>query len=267
MSEHQFLFSDNIWPDHLSEVDFFAFDATRAVLYTRVDERFTAGTDFRIRFKNAISALIANGAYSRLVNIHADMTHRMHTMRGMGQVGTLRFLPWHRSYLTKFEIELRLIDSTLSIPYWNWLENPRIPDWLQDFLPTGVTDGRGRPIAVTRDPGNSRQPTLPQTTEMAAVEAQATYLDFTLGLEGARPYGAHNQVHMWVGATMSNVPIAPADPIFWMHHAFCDRIWHVWQQRFPGLSSNLTGRDSVLDPWPDTVRDVENIQSLGYDYA
>lgn len=43
----------------------------------------------------------------------------MHTMRGMGQASSLRFLPWHRDYLTKAEEVFRSYGATAGIPYWD----------------------------------------------------------------------------------------------------------------------------------------------------
>ncbi len=43
----------------------------------------------------------------------------------------------------------------------------------------------------------------------------------------------HNGVHGWVDGTMDRVPIAPNDPVFWLHHANIDRIWAIWQTRHP----------------------------------
>jgi len=40
----------------------------------------------------------------------------------------------------------------------------------------------------------------------------------------------HNGVHMWVGGTMANVPIAPNDPIFYLNHCNVDRLWAEWQR-------------------------------------
>ena len=97
---------------------------------------------------------------------------------------------------------------------------------------------------------------------------QATdYRTFTLALEGAQPFGAHNLVHVWFNGTMSQVPIAPADPMFWMHHAEIDRLWWLWGQNHAGQVPNLSGPDAVLDPWPETVSDVLSIDGGSHPYS
>jgi tyrosinase len=267
MAKYKYLYRDNVVPEKSTRSTFLSLnmEAVPTTLYVRENQKNTS-PQFQKSFLSAIEQLIESGSYSRLVNIHADMSHRMHTMRGMGPVGSLRFLPWHRAYLQKLEIELRVIDPKLYIPYWDWTVDQQIPDWLSDFTPDGVTDSRGRPIQISREPGNQAAPTLPSKSDISAVQQNKTYLDYTLALEGARPYGAHNQVHVWVGGTMSQVPVAPADPIFWMHHCFCDKLWHEWQIQNPDQYPKLAGSDGVLDPWPDTVTDVESIKSLGYEY-
>jgi tyrosinase len=267
MPKYQYLYQDNVIPEKLTREAFFnlSLEAVPATTYTRLNQKDTSD-QYKKSFKSAIQQLIETGAYSRLVNIHADMTHRMHTMRGMGPVGSLRFLPWHRAYLSKLEIELRVIDPKLFIPYWDWTIDPSIPDWIKDFLPVGVKDSNGNAVNVTRDPGNVQSPTLPEKADIDVIQQNKTFLDYTFALEGAKPYGAHNQVHVWVGGTMAGVPTAPADPIFWMHHCFCDKLWHDWQLQTPDQHPKLSGSDAVLDPWPDTVVDVESIQSLGYQY-
>ncbi len=226
--------------------------------------------DFTTRFKNAIQTLIARGNYSRIVGIHANMDHRMHSMNG--PVGTQRFLPWHRIYLIKFEAELKIIDSSLYVPYWDWLIDRSVPDWLQDFLPQGTTDLNGRSLSVTRFPGtNPDEPNLPTSSEMNQVLMQRTYRQFTTDLEGL-----HNTVHTWVGGIngneagiMNDIMYSPADPIFWLHHAFIDKQWSIWQQEpsHACLIPQLAGTDRILDPWTETVDNALSISDLGYSYA
>lgn len=227
-------------------------------------------SDFTTRFKDAVQTLITRGNYSRIVGIHANMDHRMHSMSG--PVGTQRFLPWHRIYLLKFEAELKIIDSSLHIPYWDWITDRDVPDWIKDFLPQGTIDLNGQPISVTRFPGTSPDaPNLPTSADMNRVLTQNTYRQFTTALESV-----HNTVHVWVGGLsngengiMNDIMYSPADPIFWLHHAFIDKKWADWQQdsAHAGLIPQLSGADRTLDPWSETSDNAISISDLGYSYA
>lgn len=50
------------------------------------------------------------------------------------------FLPWHREFLMQFEHDLRTIDSSLTIPYWDWTADAALKDpktasiWQDDFM-------------------------------------------------------------------------------------------------------------------------------------
>lgn len=199
-----------------------------APAYTRKNQASTTADEQR-RFKAAITKLIETGFYDKHVAVHANMNHQMHTM--MGGIGSQRFLPWHRDYLLKLEQEMRKIDPKIAIPYWNWTEVREIPGWMADFLPTGVKLPNGQPIPVTRTPGQDA-PDLPTRDQIDQIMERANFTSFTLALEGARPFGGHNQVHVWVGGTMGTM-LSPADPLFWMHHAEIDRRWYLWQMSNP----------------------------------
>jgi tyrosinase len=220
-------------------------------------------------FKNAVTSAIKDGIYSKLVQIHADMSHDMHTMQGMPPAGTIRFLPWHRMYLIVFEKAMRAFEPTFFVPHWRWMDQKDIPAWMKTFLPTGVVGANGKPIPVKRKPGtNPQTPTLPtQATIQSTVTNQTLYRPFTLALEGAQPFGAHNQVHNWFNGTMSVVPTAPADPMFWMHHAEIDRIWAIWAAAHRGQVPSETGADDVLDPWPEKIEDVLGLGDGSYAYS
>jgi tyrosinase len=220
-------------------------------------------------FKSAVTKAIADGTYSRLVSIHADMAHDMHTMGGM-PAGTERFLPWHRLYLVNFEQALRVFEPEFFVPHWRWMDQSSLPSWMTAFKPSGVIDDNGNPIRITRAPGtNPSARTLPTTsTIQTTVMNRSDYRSFTLALEGANPRGgAHNLVHVWFNGTMSNVSVAPADPMFWMHHAEIDRIWAVWAKAHPGQVPNLSGADAILDPWPEQVTDVMDTKVGAHSYS
>ena len=256
--------------------------ATREVaestnLYMRKDEA-ELSDDEKTKYISAVTTLIENKRYNEIVNIHADMSADMHGRNmATGQIsrtGVQRFLPWHRAYLLEFEKMLQEIDPEVSIPYWNWTKNQRFPDWLSGLLPTGLINRMGETYDVERYIG--RDGDLPDPNDIVEGMNPAThnnYTDFTLFLEGWVPYGAHNQVHVYVGADQRNGPVgemstmySPADPIFWLHHAECDRLWHIWQLTHQDEHASLTGPSAIMNPWNYRYKDLVQIEDLGYTY-
>ena len=86
---------------------------------------------------DAILALKADGGYDELVNVHHQAM--MNATPWDGDVGESRrnsahrgpsFLPWHRQYLLVYERELQRVSGNpnLALPYWNWLDDARLPD-------------------------------------------------------------------------------------------------------------------------------------------
>jgi tyrosinase len=214
------------------------------------------------RYVQGITSLIASGFYGQLVAIHSDMSHDQHG--SMGPIGTQRFLPWHRDFLLKLEQQLQQLDPQAFVPYWNWTQDRAIPAWMANVLPTVPVPGRRNPIVVRRSLG--RRGRLPASWETDALvqNRSISYTTFTSVLEGF-----HNEVHGWVGGAMGSLMVAPADPIFWMHHAQVDRLWSQWQAQ-PGNANKrptLSGPDRVLDPWSETATNMQSIATLGYSYA
>lgn len=183
-----------------------------------------------------------------------------HNMHGTftGPIAYQRFLPWHRLYLHRLEEALRRVDRNVSIPYWKWTADRDIPSWLATFRPSGILP---EPDGIKRSTGRLVR-NLPRREEIASIMRESVFTTFVTRLEGA-----HNQVHRWVGGTMASGATAPADPIFWLHHAEIDRLWHLWQRNNPGKNPTLAGDDARLDPWPERVDQVLDIGVLGYDYA
>jgi tyrosinase len=219
------------------------------------------------RFLCALNIRIADGSFGQLVNIHSDMTHHMHAMPApgdpTGSIGQQRFLPWHRVYLLGFEQLLEGVHPEVTIPYWDWTKagEESIPGWLAGYTPTVPTPTGS--ITVARAPGSASW-LASIASNVTATLAVSGYTTFATQLEDI-----HNLVHVWVGGTMGGIATAPADPLFWMHHANVDRLWWQWQQSPAGTGKHpsLSGADAILDPWSYTEPMTRDITSLGYAYG
>lgn len=211
------------------------------------------------RFKRVMTQLINQpgnpNLFGKFVGIHAE-DHMMHPF--MGPVGTQRFLPWHRVYLLKLEKRGRAIDPLFFIPYWRWTQDRDVPSWLKNFKPTVKVVGPD--ITVTRNP--SAPPALPTSAQISSLMGIGSFTNFVFGIDPP-----HGVVHVWCHGTMSNVPTAPADPLFWLHHAMIDKIWAEWQVAHPGINPSLNGANRIMDPWPETEAQVRSIGALGYSYG
>jgi tyrosinase len=204
--------------------------------------------------------------------------------------GTDLFLPWHRAYLYLFERALQDRVPEVAVPWWDWtsagaheqgLPAPYAAARLADGEPNVLHSSPVRlpaeqlrrlraalPGVLTRGavPRTRRDPDVPdelprRRTVLAILQAR-TFLDFSNRLESV-----HNDVHGWVGGSMSAVPVAAFDPVFWAHHSMIDRLWYLWQLRHPGATPPAELLDVPLAPFPLTVRQVLSVRRLGYDYS
>ncbi|GHH69285.1 tyrosinase [Streptomyces sulfonofaciens] len=244
------------------------------MVYTRKNQNALTATEKR-RFVNAVLALKRTGEYDEFVRIH--ITYYVSDGEPGLRVAhmTPSFLPWHRRYLLEFERALQRVDSSVTVPYWDWtVDRSRTSSlWAADFLGGNGRDGDRRvttgPFAyrqgnwtlrenVTDDPflvrdlGYPAQPiALPTKAELAVATRQKTFdaapwnstsaSGFRNKLEGwgsgsgNAQYQLHNRVHRWVGGQMLGGS-SPNDPVFWLHHAMIDRVWSSWQKAHPGAA-------------------------------
>lgn len=223
-------------------------DDQKDELCVRRDHRMLTA-DQQNRLLNSFTAINALNALGPLVDIHANAVHQMHS--------NPRFLPWHRIYLVHLEELLQMVDPTVCIPYWKSSEEQAFPSWLLGFAPT--VDLLGGPHTVTRNIGAFA--TLPDAGAVAGVMGNGTFNTFAPALEGV-----HDSGHVWVGGSMMSIPTAPADLVFWMHHAEIDRLWAEWQAANPGQNPNLAGPAAIMDPWPEDEAATRDITALGYTY-
>jgi tyrosinase len=240
-------------------------------------------------YKSAINKLIESGEYGEFAGIHSDRTLDIHSSTTTNH----RFLPWHRIYL--LELERKMNDALdnmhdIFIPYWDWENDRKIPEWLIDFTPMVTVNIRVRNgtqvvinptiVQVKRWPGTFPGIDLPSSSDMDRdVRNQSLFNDFTENFEIAY----HGAVHMWGGGVdpnatdindrrfwgaFANIIISPADPIFWLHHANIDRIWHEWQTKHINSHPQLSGIKSQMNPWYPPYDEVltRKTEDLGYTY-
>lgn len=242
--------------------------------------------DEKRAFVNAVLELKRTGVYDRYVNAH---NYYLMSDSDFGpRIGhrTPSFLPWHRRFLLDFEASLQRVDRNVALPYWDWTADrtPNSPVWASDFMggsrrgrdgqvldgPFARTGGRW-PVTVGVDRRDylrrvlgSGVPQLPTRAEVDAVLAMPVYdtapwnsssSGFRNHLEGWRGANLHNRVHVWVGGHMATAA-SPNDPVFWLHHAFVDKLWADWQARNPqagylpaSRTQNVIDLRGVLPPW------------------
>ncbi|GGW36942.1 tyrosinase [Streptomyces lucensis JCM 4490] len=235
--------------------------------YLRKNVRtLTAGE--RRRFVDALLTVKRRGEYDEFVRLHIDY----YTADGEDGLRAAHmapsFLPWHRRFLLELERALRRVDSSVTVPYWDWTRDrttASVP-WTRDLLGgdgrrpdrqvmtgpfayaaghwtlrEGVTDA----AFLTRDLGGSDDHLeLPTGGELRRALDDPVYdawpwnstvrHGFRNKLEGwgsgtgSASWHNHNRVHRWVGGAMLG-GASVNDPVFWLHHAFVDLQWHRWQ--------------------------------------
>jgi tyrosinase len=226
----------------------------------------------RARFVEAVVEVKRVGGYEKYVRLHS----RYFAADGESGLRVAHmaptFFPWHRQFLLTFERELQMIDSSVTIPYWDWTRDNSTSSalWDDDFMggngrgsdgqvmtgPFAYQNG-GWPITygvteeryLTRNMGRPDRPIkLPTTAELDGALSMPLYdaapwnsapatKGFRNRIEGwpvSDTMGGylHNRVHQWVGGHMISAS-SPNDPVFWLHHAFIDLIWVRWQRRHP----------------------------------
>lgn len=76
--------------------------------------------------------------YDQYVEWHAKAMGKMvDGVRNLAHSGPI-FLPWHREFIRRFELDLQTIVPEVSLPYWNWVEDSNDPEnsliWSEDFM-------------------------------------------------------------------------------------------------------------------------------------
>jgi tyrosinase len=196
------------------------------------------------------------------------------------------FLPWHRGYLYFFELALQEIDPGVTLPWWDWMTEPGVPEafdtrkaegranplYSASIEPMGVRRQPGWPKKTRREPGGIQGPNAPAPPPLRSFRDwlmdATSYDEFQ-----TRCWRLHDNIHVWVGGAngqMSDPLWAAFDPLFWSHHAMVDRLWRIWQHRHSGAvpDHGLLQEPMTFGKRPSLlVREVLDVKRLGYEYA
>jgi tyrosinase len=190
----------------------------------------------RDRFVSAFAQLNNQGA-GRFADFR-DMHTQVSSPQAHGAPG---FLPWHRAYLLDLERELQVIDPSISLPYWRF-DQPAPNIFTREFL--GVSDSLGTVQFSSTNPlqfwktdgvqGINRRPFFSTSTAPPGLRNEAQ----TLALGSQYPAfrtlegNPHGSAHTSFGGSISSIPTAARDPLFFLLHCNVDRLWAKWQRRF-----------------------------------
>ncbi|WP_028591958.1 tyrosinase family protein [Paenibacillus massiliensis] len=213
------------------------------------------------------------GSYIDLAGYHGIPGHRC-------PHGSPLFLPWHRAYIRTFEQSLQSIDSTVSLPFWDWTSSESLAQGmasahsdesfemdgsiLANPLMSGPIEDRSR--NTRRMPPHELNQLRSFALSVNIAMSQINYLSFNNFIE--EPHGS---IHVWVGGQggdMSSVPRAAYDPIFWSHHSNVDRQWAIWQKCHINENPTDDLMSQLLDGFPNwRVADTIDISSSRLDYT
>lgn len=204
----------------------------------------------------------AKNRYEDLVALHQAYTPNIH--------GNAKFLLWHRYFLWVFESLLRdECGFTAPLP---WFDETKYAGrfsqssiFSNDFFgpiayPNGgcVTTGKFANLALNIGPGAGNTLHCLQRKGDASITGRITqaivdqcnnfgsFRDMAACSEGQ----AHAFGHNGVGAVMLDMYASVGDPVFFLHHAFVDHSYRIWQNQDPAriTAAGLSGNDVNGNP-------------------
>lgn len=187
------------------------------------------------------------------------------------------FLAWHRMYIWLFENELRKIDSTVSLPYWDWTDKQHFNDCLapahndSQFVDEDV---KPNPLFSAPIEDGSRQTYRNPVFSLQRLTAHARGVDIAIGTSktftelNRKLKSPHDGIHSNTGGDMGTMLRAAYDPIFWSHHATVDRQWAIWQKLNPTIPIAADILETDLNGFVGKkIKDVIEFENvLGYTY-
>ncbi|EPZ33292.1 Tyrosinase domain-containing protein [Rozella allomycis CSF55] len=187
------------------------------------------------RFISALQEVKKSGFFDNYAEVHIQQSGGVHSAP--------IFFPWHRKYVNEFEKELQKIDSSVSLPYWDWTLDSQAPEksmvFREDYF---GGNGAGSSYCVQNGPFKSwkvGEQCLSRSFDggdrisaFIAPEALKNILATTNSYKTFHEtieYGSHGLVHTSIGGNMATMR-SSYDPLFWLHHSMIDKIWDDYQK-------------------------------------
>lgn len=229
-------------------------------------EWHSLSTADRNSFVNGVKCLLSrapSGRFPQAKNRYEDLV-ALHQAVVLNVHGNAKFLIWHRYYVWTFEDILRTeCGFTAPLP---WFDETKYSgrfasssifsaDWFGAINVGGrcVTNGKFAGLTLNVGPGTSNSAhclarnnddskTANTNAQMVdGCNARTTYADMAACSEGS----AHAWGHNGIGAVMQDVYASPGDPVFFLHHAFIDRNFRIWQNANSARTSSIDGLDKA----------------------
>lgn len=176
------------------------------------------------------------------------------------------FLAFHRQFVFEMEQVMQDINPRISMPYWDSSEDQSTTSslWDEDFMGSFNTNwGLGRRLGQYNN--------LPTPNQISSMLLMTDFFEFSDYFERQPP---HSGAHRWVNGPMIT-SASPRDPIFYLHHAYVDKLWHDWEElhhtsfylrndmiRYDGTYVFGGETLAVVDP-----NDIIDTRALGVFYA
>nr|CAD2139986.1 unnamed protein product [Meloidogyne enterolobii] len=251
----------------------------------------------RNKFFKALRIMKNNGDYDYFAALHRDAV-----ATGCAHGGQA-FAGWHRELTKRFEIMLRKVDPSLSLPCWdstldNRLNNPRDSILFTDQF-FGTTNNEGYVTTGFFAPWKTLEGNQYISREVGVISRCTTEydVDWTLSQTNVDnvlaymypdkgcPYSVnwewleytHARTHKCVGGDMSYLETSANEILFPLFHCFVDSVFEEWRQtkqnrtqrvndypeNLPACSPACHSRNATMTQFPN----LKNIDGLRNEYT
>ncbi|KAJ3270829.1 hypothetical protein HDV01_007378 [Terramyces sp. JEL0728] len=220
----------------------------------------------------------ASWSFEHFAIVHARYQQANHNQ---GSVQAPPFFAWHRIFLHYFEKALQSIDSSVTLPYWDWTQDSQNPLSSDLYAQLGG-NGAGSSGCMTSGPfsqwqsavnggclkrcSGAGQTLYPAGAVVSLMNGSPNYAALNRQIQD----GPHGAVHNVIGGRCADGGVgdmytmsSAGDPIFYMHHGMVDKIWMNWQDACPSKFSQdySAALGSVMAPFTETAQDVLNFKA------